>query len=177
MDTRGKPTIRAKQCSAQTKTGIPRPAVEGQASLKKQKQEERRSAATVTASRTRSRCRRLAEKDDGQHLGVQARQNKCVRTGSLPLVFVHLALAVGVDDVHALQQRAKLLVLVVLVEHVVELALVDLVQTELRRHPMHARYQLATTKVFVENGRDWTYWTKLSQCTTYSGTSSTASWR
>lgn len=47
-----------------------------------------------------------------------------VRTSSFPLVFVHLAFAMLVNDLHALQQLAKLGVLAVLGVHVMELSLV-----------------------------------------------------
>ena len=62
-------------------------------------------------------------------------RNGRVRTRCLPLVLVHLALAVGVDDVHALEELAKLLVLVVLLEDLVELLLVHRVQVVLGRQP------------------------------------------
>lgn len=54
-------------------------------------------------------------------------------TGSLPLVLVHLALPVRVHDVHALEERPELRVLLVLLEDLVELLLVLRVQAVLFR--------------------------------------------
>ena len=42
-------------------------------------------------------------------------------TSSLPLVLIHLALAVGIDDLHVLQKRLEVLVLAVLGENLMEL--------------------------------------------------------
>ena len=57
-------------------------------------------------------------------------------TRGVPLVLVHLALAVGVDDAHALQERGKLGLLLVLLEHLVELLFVHLPEAVLCREPV-----------------------------------------
>ena len=46
-------------------------------------------------------------------------------TRCIPLVFVHLALAIRIDDAHPLQKLGKVWVLLVLFEYLVELLLVD----------------------------------------------------
>jgi hypothetical protein len=43
------------------------------------------------------------------------------RTGSFPLVIVHLSFAVGVDHVHPLQERLEFLVFLELLEYLMEL--------------------------------------------------------
>ncbi len=65
------------------------------------------------------------------------------RTRSLPLVLVHVALAIGVDDAHALEQRSKLRMLGMLFKYLVELLLVNEFQAVLRRHPTQHGHQMS----------------------------------
>ena len=57
------------------------------------------------------------------------------RTRSLPLILIHLALAIRVDDAHALEQRSEIGMLRMFFIDLMELLLVDQLQAVLRRKP------------------------------------------
>lgn len=105
-------------------------------------------------------------------------------TGSLPLVLVHFALAVLVDDAHPLEQVGKLWLVLFVRVQVVELALIERVERVGRCQAV----SWSANGVWRE--REWvsfnfkstlrpegaeTDLSKFSQSTKYSGTSSTAS--
>jgi hypothetical protein len=52
-------------------------------------------------------------------------QRRIQRTGSFPLIIVHLSFTVGVDHVHPLQERLEFLVFLELLEYLMELLPVE----------------------------------------------------
>ena len=68
-------------------------------------------------------------------------------TGSLPLVFVHLALAIVVDNLHVLEHRTVLGMLIVLGKNFVEFLFVYQVEVVLRGKSEDTRDQLTQSNV------------------------------
>ena len=65
----------------------------------------------------------------------QHQERHGTRTSGFPLVFVHLALAIGINDLHVLQERLEILMLAILREHLVEFLHVREFKTVFARKP------------------------------------------